>query len=74
MDVGAGELDEAFVEIAIGAVFIGEPEVFEHFVGFVELLGIKAVEIAQIMGVVVASLEGFDQFGNAVAFVTHIAG
>ncbi len=69
VDVGAGELDEAFVE---GVVVAGglEPEVFEHVVGFVVLACVEAGEPAEVARV--ASFGGGGEGGyeglDAVGF------
>ena len=71
MNKGAGQLDQGLVKIAIGFEPHLQPEILEDLVRLIKLLMIEAVEIAQVARIQVPALEGFDEAGDAGAFMTH---
>ena len=76
VDVGAGDLDEGFVEKGV-AVVAAEPEVFEDIVGLVVLGGVEAGEVAGVVRIERGrglGGEGADEGGDAVAFFHRAAG
>src|SRR6266567_2196122 len=55
-----GQLDQAFVKQTVRTLSLGQPKLFENFVGFEKKLAVKTLEIAKVMSVQVLALE----FGN----------
>ena len=53
MDKRAGQLDQPFVECAIGSLPLGQPKGFQRFVGLEEALPVEALEEAQVTRVVI---------------------
>ncbi len=52
VDKSTGELDQPFVKSVIGCLSsILEPEMFQHIMRFVIVLGIEALEITEITGI-----------------------
>jgi hypothetical protein len=68
MHEGAGELDQAFIEIAVGLFATREPEIFQHIMRFVELAAIEQIEVSDVMRVVRLADVGFDHFGYLLTF------
>jgi hypothetical protein len=51
VDEGTGTLDEAFGEGVVGMLWsLSQPEFFQHVVGFVVVLLIKACHVASVVG------------------------
>lgn len=71
MDERAGELNEAFVEISVRPVAIGEPELFKHVVGFEKELLVETCEVAKIVGIQVIALIRGDARGDFLALPVH---
>ncbi len=67
----AGELNQALVKRAVGAVFVLQPDVFEDFVRLVKKLAIETVKKAGVMPVEFVPLMLFHQCGDAFVFATH---
>ena len=67
----AGELNQSFVEGIIGTAALGQPEFFENIVGLKVEPAVEAFEIAEIVGVEIASLELLDYFCDSAAFFAH---
>src|SRR2546428_11614406 len=70
-DKGAGEWDEALVKRPVGPSRTGQPQLLQHFVGFVKQATIEAIEVAQVMRVRVTSLAAFNQRGDSAALPAH---
>lgn len=67
----AGKLDEALIEGMFRAVTVGEPELFENFVGFEVKSAIEAFKKAEVMGVQILSVAAFDQGGDFDILFAH---
>ena len=63
----AGQLNQAFVKSAVRAVFVLEPQMLQHLMGFVKKLFIETGEIAEVMRVEFLPVMRGDHFGNAFA-------
>ena len=70
---GAGELDQAFVEMIVLLAALWKPEFLEHVVGFVKELLIEALEIAEVMRVEMSPVQRLDHLRDARAFLAHAA-
>ena len=68
---GAGELNQAFVEMIIGLAALTKPEFLQDIVRFVEELFVEAFEIAKVMRIKALAFQRLDHFGDARAFLAH---
>ena len=57
MNEGAGNLDEPFVKRAIRAVAVRQPEFLQDIMGFVKQSTVETLEVAEIAGIQLPSLE-----------------
>jgi len=71
---GSGELNQPLVKRVIRTFALREPEFFQHVVGFEVEPAIEAFEIAQVVGVDIASLKLLDYFRDGAAFFAHESG
>ena len=67
----SGQLNQAFVKRAVRAVLVMEPQMFQHLMGFVEKLFIKAMEKAEVMRIELFVIESLDHRGNTFALAAH---
>ena len=67
MDKCARKLDKPLVEQCVGLAALGEPNRFQHFVGFEVQAAIETLEICQVMGVESSALELVDDGGDVQA-------
>jgi hypothetical protein len=52
MNKATRHLNETFIKITVRAVFIIQPQFFQHIMGFVVKLRVEALEITEVMRVV----------------------
>ena len=71
MNEGARQLNEAFVEKAVGSLPLRKPEFFKHVVRLVEKLAVETREVTEIMSVKLLSPKGRDQRRDLLALLTH---
>jgi len=67
----AGELNQALVKRAVGAVFVLQPEMLKDFVRLVKKLAVKTMKIANVMLVEFVSLMLLNQRGDVFVLVAH---
>jgi len=71
MDKSAGELDEALVKIAVDALAIRQPQVFQDVVRLVELLFVEEHKVSGIAGIHARARKLGGQFGHALTLFAH---
>ena len=71
MDESARQLDKPFEKEAVCITPLGEPQVFQHIMSFVEELPVEAIEITDVMGIQIPSTVLLDGSGYSRAFATH---
>ena len=69
MDKCTSQLDQAFVKISIHAVLIGQPQIFQHFVGFVKLLLVEQRKVTGITRINSVTGELLFLFSDAIVFI-----
>ena len=67
----AGELNQALVKRAVGAVFVLQPEMLKDFVRLVKKLAVETIKKADVMLVEFVSLMLFHQRGDTFVFAAH---
>src|ERR1043166_708400 len=74
MNKRTGQLNQPFVECAIRAMPVGQPEFLEHIVRFVIKLPVEAVEVGQVARVPFAAAKLLREFRDVLAFFAHKTG
>jgi hypothetical protein len=72
MNKSAGELNQALVKRAIRPVPVCQPQFLQDVVGLIKQGLIKALEIAQVMGVKAPALAALDQSGDLCALFAQL--
>ena len=67
------QLNQPLVKIPIRTLLIRQPQILQDIMRLIKQLPVETVEKPQIMGIVIASLEGLDHGGNTGALMAHPA-
>jgi hypothetical protein len=75
MNKGTGALDQTFIESVVRGLWSsGQPEFFEHIMGFIVILAVETGKIGHVVGIEAGALAVPDQFRDFRGFFTHGSG